>query len=226
MNTKSEQVLRRLFWVLQRRLPERTVLRNEVLPVAIPKGGLLILRDGDQGEPEALLSPPRNIYQHRVELEVVVQEKEVVVREAAFDELIGDVQQALSGTDRLGGIVDTLTIGSSEVMTEPLEGAAAMKGAVVPIVVEYVDTPAEIEVTDSLQGPKGVNGLGQYRFYALADDGVLLTIPSTTLMIGNDGHLSAPSNWQSAIPTLAGKSLWVLEGRGKAGEAVIWNVGF
>ena len=48
-------------------------LRDEVLPERIPATGLLILRDGQPGEPEVTLSPLRYHYQHRVELEVVVQ---------------------------------------------------------------------------------------------------------------------------------------------------------
>ncbi len=48
-------------------------LRDEVLPERIPAAGLIILRDGQPGEPEVTLSPLRYHYQHRTELEVVVQ---------------------------------------------------------------------------------------------------------------------------------------------------------
>ena len=34
-----------------------TALRGEVLPERVPAGGLLILRDGEPGEPEVTLSP-------------------------------------------------------------------------------------------------------------------------------------------------------------------------
>ena len=36
-----------------------TTLRREVLPERLPDGGLLILRDGEPGEPEVTLSPLR-----------------------------------------------------------------------------------------------------------------------------------------------------------------------
>lgn len=39
-----------------------TTLRGEVLPERIPAAGLLILRDGDPGEPEVTLSPLRYHY--------------------------------------------------------------------------------------------------------------------------------------------------------------------
>ena len=40
------------------------VLRGDVLPERIPAEGLLILRDGEPGEPEVTLSPLRYHYQH------------------------------------------------------------------------------------------------------------------------------------------------------------------
>ena len=46
-----------------------TALRGEVLPERVPAGGLLILRDGEPGEPEVTLSPLRYHYQHRAEIE-------------------------------------------------------------------------------------------------------------------------------------------------------------
>jgi hypothetical protein len=35
-----------------------TALRGDVLPERVPTAGLLILRDGEPGEPEVTLSPP------------------------------------------------------------------------------------------------------------------------------------------------------------------------
>ena len=49
-----------------------TALRGEVLPERVPAEGLLILRDGEPGEPEVTLSPLRYHYQHRAEIEAVV----------------------------------------------------------------------------------------------------------------------------------------------------------
>ncbi|MFN3616236.1 MAG: acyl-CoA transferase, partial [Rubrimonas sp.] len=42
-------------------------LRGDVLPERLPAAGLLILRDGEPGEPEVTLSPLRYHYQHRAE---------------------------------------------------------------------------------------------------------------------------------------------------------------
>ena len=46
------------------------VLRDEVLPDRIPAAGLIILRDGQLGEPEVTLSPLRYHYQHRADLPI------------------------------------------------------------------------------------------------------------------------------------------------------------
>jgi hypothetical protein len=54
--TDREAILQALFARLQT-IADATVLRNEALPERIPDGGLIILRDGDPGEPETLLSP-------------------------------------------------------------------------------------------------------------------------------------------------------------------------
>ena len=55
-----------------------------MLPERVPSAGLLILRDGEPGEPEVTLSPLRYHYQHRAEIEAVVQG---ATRDAAFDTL-------------------------------------------------------------------------------------------------------------------------------------------
>lgn len=57
----------------------------------------MILRDGEPGEPEVMLSPLVYHYQHRAEIEAVVQGAD---REAAFDTLIASIGAALA-TDRI-----------------------------------------------------------------------------------------------------------------------------
>jgi hypothetical protein len=52
--SKAEQVLDALKALLET-LPGAAVDRNRVLPEKIPAGGLIVLRDGDPGEPEQAL---------------------------------------------------------------------------------------------------------------------------------------------------------------------------
>ena len=52
--SKAEQVLDALKALLET-VPDAIVERNSVLPEKVPDGGLIILRDGDPGEPEQAL---------------------------------------------------------------------------------------------------------------------------------------------------------------------------
>ena len=102
MTTTRETVLAALHARLQHLAA--LVLRDAVLPERIPPSGLIILRDGQPGEPEVTLSPLRYHYQHRAELEVVVQAG--TGRAAAFDSLIASVGAALETDSTLGGLCD------------------------------------------------------------------------------------------------------------------------
>ncbi|WP_347268357.1 acyl-CoA transferase [Paracoccus sp. (in: a-proteobacteria)] len=113
-------------------------LRDEVLPERIPAAGLIILRDGQPGEPEVTLSPLRYHYQHRAELEVVVQAG--TGRASAFDDLIAAIGAALESDRTLGGICDWVEPEAPASVDLPIEGAAALKAAVVTIVLHYTTT--------------------------------------------------------------------------------------
>lgn len=86
-------------WILARNQPRRALCaalgsrlsalpasaqRGDVLPERMSAAGLLILRDGEPGEPEVTLSPLRYQYQHRAEIEAVEQG---ATRDAVFDTL-------------------------------------------------------------------------------------------------------------------------------------------
>jgi hypothetical protein len=116
------------------------VLRGEVLPERIPAAGLLILRDGNPGEPGVTLSPLMYHYQHRVELEVIMQTGED--RDARFDQLIGHIGAALVVDRTLQGRCDWVEAEAPEPVDLPIDGAAPLKVAVVPIILSYssVDT--------------------------------------------------------------------------------------
>jgi hypothetical protein len=138
MISKREQALQGLFLCLQTGLPGISVLRNEVLTTAIPETGLVVLRDGDPGEPDILLSPPRYIYKHRADIEVFIQNADAAQRETELDQLITQIGAALETVGTLDGVIDILNPGSPELLTEPTPGAAAIKAATLPVTLEYV----------------------------------------------------------------------------------------
>jgi len=113
-------------------------LRGDVLPERIPATGLIILRDGNPGEPEVTLSPLTWFYQHRAELEVVIQAGSG--RDALFDALTADIGAALAADRTLGGLCDWVEAEAPEPVDLPIEGAAALKAAVIIVVLHYATT--------------------------------------------------------------------------------------
>lgn len=114
------------------------VLRDEVLPERIPAPGLIILRDGEPGEPEVTLSPLRYHYQHRAELEVIVQAG--TGRASTFDVLITAIGTALTADRTLGGLCDWVEPEAPAPVDLPVDGAAALKAAVITVVLHYTTT--------------------------------------------------------------------------------------
>ena len=137
MTSKREQALAGLFLCLKDNVTGLSVLRNEPLPTKVPADGLVILRDGDPGEPEVTLSPTRYHYQHRAEIEALVQHGDPAQRDTALDTLLETVAQALDGQTSLGGLVDYLHIETPDFLSETVEGAPTIKAAVVPVILEY-----------------------------------------------------------------------------------------
>jgi hypothetical protein len=111
-----------------------TVLRGEVLPERVPADGLLILREGEPGDPEVTLSPLRYHFQHRAEVEVVVQGAN---RDTTFDDLCASIGAAISADRTLGGLCDWVEAEAPRPVDLPIDGAASLKAAVIPVVLHY-----------------------------------------------------------------------------------------
>jgi hypothetical protein len=137
MTTRREEVLTALFSVLTG-VPA-SVKREEPLPEKISAGGLMILRDGDPGEPEVLLSPLTYLWQHRAEIEVVVQ-KAAAEAPAALDALLAEIGMALSVDRTLGDLVDWVEWSAPHTRDLAIDGAAGLKGAVVTVTLHYVSS--------------------------------------------------------------------------------------
>ncbi len=136
MATTRENVLQALFGVLHG-VSGATVLRGEVLPERVTAGGLVILRDGEPGEPEVTLSPLRYHWQHRAEVEVIVQGKTPAARDSAFDALAAAIGTALAADRTLGGICDWTEPDAPQPVDLPIDGAQALKAAVIAVTLHY-----------------------------------------------------------------------------------------
>ena len=124
MTTTRELALAGLFLCLKDNVPDAEVLRNAPLPTKVPDAGLIIVRDGDVGEPEVTLSPTRYHYMHQ----------------EALDSLLRSIGETLALNLNLNGAVDYLHIGSPEFLSETTSGAPTIKAAVVPVYLEYTTT--------------------------------------------------------------------------------------
>ena len=83
MASKTEQILTAMTDRL-RAVPKAKIERNTAAPERIPKGGLIVLRDGDPGEPEEALGGIGSVYYaHAVEIEVHVEAGEASARRAS-----------------------------------------------------------------------------------------------------------------------------------------------
>jgi hypothetical protein len=139
---KAEQILDALKALLET-VPDAVVQRNSVPPEKVPDGGLIILRDGDPGEPEQALGGFGNAYyQHAVEIEVYLEEGDAAARDGAFDALLQQIGASLEADPSLGSLGFGLTYGRPEPVIEAVAGAPAIKSATLTVTVDYeTDAP-------------------------------------------------------------------------------------
>ena len=134
MPTTRETILTALTDLLST-IPHVPVLRGEVLPERIPPAGLMILRDGNPGVPGVTLSPLMYHYQHRAELEVIVQS--TAQRDSLFDALTAQIGAVIAADRSLGGLCDWVEPEAPEQVDLPVEGGASLKAAIVPVLLHY-----------------------------------------------------------------------------------------
>ena len=137
MASTTEKILTALTDRL-RTVPKAKVERNTAVPERIPKGGLIVLRDGDPGEPEQALGGIGGVYYaHAVEIEVHIETGEAAARDAEFDALVMAIGAALDADPTLGGLAFGMTTARPEIDTEAVIGAPAIKSGTIEVVIEY-----------------------------------------------------------------------------------------
>jgi len=150
--SKAEQVLGALKALLET-VQGAVIERNSVLPEKISDGGLIILRDGDPGQPEQALGGFGSAYyQHAVEIEVYIEEGDAAARDAAFDALLQQIGAALEADPTLGGLAFDLTYGRPEPAIEAIAGAPAIKSATLSMTVDY-ERPSAAGTSSRAEGP-------------------------------------------------------------------------
>ncbi|SOC07947.1 hypothetical protein SAMN05878426_104250, partial [Phaeovulum vinaykumarii] len=88
-------------------------------------------------------------YQHRAEIEAVVQGAD---RDAAFDTLTASIGAALAADRTLGGLCDWVEAEAPRPVDLPVEGAASLKAAVIPVVLHYTTADPLLWLPPEMQG--------------------------------------------------------------------------
>lgn len=114
--------------------------RNLAKAERIPPGGMVIIRDGDPGEPEVLLSPLLYVYTHRIPIEVAAYETSSQPREQVLDEMLGAIGIAVAGDRTLGGLCDFIEAEAPATDDVETAGARAGRWADAAIVAVYGTT--------------------------------------------------------------------------------------
>jgi hypothetical protein len=138
-----EQILSALLSRLQT-IPGVAVRRNEALPASVPTGGLVIVRDGDPGEPDVTLNPRTEFYTHRAEIEAFVTQPVGGGGETSLDALLSMIGIALAADRSLGGLAENLFWSAPETSVLAIEGGAPILTARITVTIEYL-------VSDPLQ---------------------------------------------------------------------------
>ncbi len=140
MTSRREQVLDAIKALVTSALPNAEVRRNLAKPERIPPGGLAIVRDGDPGEPEVILSPLIYIYTHQIPIEIAAYETSSETREQVLDNLLGAIGTAVAADRTLGGLCDFIEAEAPATEDVETTGARAGRWADVAIVAVYGTT--------------------------------------------------------------------------------------
>ena len=141
MASKAEEVLFALAELLE--CTGAKIERNAVLPERVPHSGLIIIRDGDPGEPDQSLGGyGGHYYNHAVEIEVYIERGYDNARDQDFDSLLQSIGDALESNPTLSGLLFGMAYARPSTSTEHIAGAASLKIATLQINAEYLtDTP-------------------------------------------------------------------------------------
>ena len=143
MTSKTETVLQALT-ILLGNASAAKFERNASVPEKIPSGGLIILRDGNPGQPEEALGGFGAVYyEHEVEMEIYVADGDQTNRDATFDNLVTQIGVALESNPDLNGLVFGMSYARPDVTIEIIPGAHAIKSGVITLVMDY-ETPTPL----------------------------------------------------------------------------------
>lgn len=136
-DSTREAALVALFTTLQG-LTGPDVERNQPIPQNIGADGLVVVRDGDPGEPEMAFSPQSFHYQHEAEIEVFYKAPNPVTRATGVDGIMQDIATLVLADRTLGGAVEYAHVQAPTSIEEtPVEGAEDVSSAFLTVILIY-----------------------------------------------------------------------------------------
>lgn len=133
--TKREEVLQALFAVLSG--TGISCRRNDPKTEHIPASGVMVLHDGDPGEPEATMSPAMWHFIHSAQIDMFAAGEN---RDTVFDGMCEAVAGAIAADRTLGGVCD-LCLPDAPVQSQVDDyGAVPVKAASVQVSLYYATT--------------------------------------------------------------------------------------
>lgn len=137
MQSQAEKILDKLKTLIEAATAAK-IERNSVVPEKIPPTGLVIIRDGNPGDPEYVLGGFSNVYySHNIEIEVYIQDGATAQRDQKYDALMQTIGAMLEAHPTLDGLVAGLTYSRPDATTQPIDGGPPIKFAVILLLAEY-----------------------------------------------------------------------------------------
>lgn len=133
--TRREEVLAALAAAIG--APGNPVPRNDTNLWEIPPEGLVVLHDGDPGQPEITLSPLEYHYIHRAELDLMIVADDAT---GAFDAWVKAIGEALNVDRTLGGLCDWIEAEAPAPSDVPVDGSQPIRAATIAVLI-YYSTP-------------------------------------------------------------------------------------
>ena len=136
---KREAALQALLAVLST-VGAASVVRNDPLPIEAPSPDMIIIEDGDMGEPTIELSPVIYYWQHIVSVLLLVTGDTSAARDTMLDTRMMAIRDAILADTTLGGLVGDITLNPPELDSEAQDDITAYRLARMPIVLMYQTT--------------------------------------------------------------------------------------
>ena len=142
MPSIREQIIAAFFSELKTLESSRIkVLRNpDKLMKVSADGAIIVLRDGESGDPEVLLSPLTYIYEQVATLEIMIDNAYAQSQQTSLDDLLMIIGNLIDNNRSMNGLAEWMEAQAPEFLQEAVEGAPAIRAAAVNVLMRFSTT--------------------------------------------------------------------------------------